>query len=553
MEQLKLYNSRLDAHNTQNCGFSIIEIMIAMAIGVMVISAAILVSFGNQSMVLSSTTNAEAVAKAQELIQWQEALARQDFNLVNPTSSTETMGGLTYTKTVSVTRSPQYLTKQVAAVVSWAGDHGQALSTTFTTFVSNLENVHAPTTCNSELSGDWAHPSRMDYDFGELVNNGHAVDGFLLSDIEVHAKKLYAIAYDTPAAFKSTFFIFDLENPLAPTLAARIDTSPTTGAPALQAITVASTSIEKVAFLANAYHANFKTCKPGPACSQLQVYDVQSATLGSATASTSVRLGTSTAPYVWANGGGGQAVGKSVFYKDGYLYLGLSTTGNGPGFHVIDVRTPLSPVWLGSWPAPSIAFGTSGAPINGIQVKGRYAYLSHPNGLVGGANEQLTILDVSDPANPVRVGGFSKPTGIGGNGKVTAQLGPLLYFGRTASNISGAADATNELYVLDVAHLASTPATFLGGTSLATADSINSLMVREHLAFVLTNKQFQVWDVSNPTSIRPWTHSGVMTEFLALPGGSGVAMDCEDNYFYVASHAPLGQEKDVLSVMHAGI
>src|SRR6185295_20334181 len=99
----------------------------------------------------------------------------------------------------------------------------------------------------------------------------------------------------------------------------------------LNAVTVAPSGAKTYAYVGNAHDPNFKTCTQGASCSQMQVIDVSSSTAPSVVSSANFLLPTSTAPFVWGNspsGGNDQAVGKSIFYNNGYIYLGLTTTQN---------------------------------------------------------------------------------------------------------------------------------------------------------------------------------------------------------------------------------
>ncbi len=68
-------------------GFSTLEILLAMFIFIMAITAVIGVSFGNQSMIIDGQANTEAINIAQGLMEKAQADARKDFNLVNPVSA----------------------------------------------------------------------------------------------------------------------------------------------------------------------------------------------------------------------------------------------------------------------------------------------------------------------------------------------------------------------------------------------------------------------------------------------------------------------------------
>lgn len=222
---------------------------------------------------------------------------------------------------------------------------------------------------------------------------------------------------------------------------------------------------------------------------------------------------------------GTESVGKSIFYRNGYVYLGLEKTMNGREFNIIDVHNPSSPQFIGSFPI--------GRTVNAIYVKGNYVFVAHPASASN--NEQITVLDISDPANPFRVSGFYDYEGTvinGGGGKSLFVVGDVLYLGRTTTKISGSTDSLPELYALDKTDLAKTPS-ILGSLPLsASGDSINKIFIRDYLAFLLTNSQIQIRKI-NQTN--PWTFSQYATSVTLPNSGAGVAFDCEGNYIYSAS------------------
>src|SRR3989344_2112660 len=132
-------------------GFSTIELMIAMAIMVLVLTAVILVSFGNQSFLIGSQTNAEAMKIAQRLLEQEQALARKDFNLVNSIpQATEDI----YKKEVFVKLLPDFLTKEVKALITWKDERQLDKTLELTTLIANFETPVGGNTCDSTLSGD---------------------------------------------------------------------------------------------------------------------------------------------------------------------------------------------------------------------------------------------------------------------------------------------------------------------------------------------------------------------------------------------------------------
>ena len=87
-------------------GMATLEILIAFAVLILCISAVIIVIFGNQSMTVDSQINNEAISKAQKMLEDARATSRFDFNLVNPSTTTETSGPLTFTKKLDAHRKP---------------------------------------------------------------------------------------------------------------------------------------------------------------------------------------------------------------------------------------------------------------------------------------------------------------------------------------------------------------------------------------------------------------------------------------------------------------
>ena len=126
------------------------------------------------------------------------------------------------------------------------------------------------------------------------------------------------------------------------------------------------------------------------------------------------------------------------------------------------------------------------------------------------------MLDVSDPADILSAGIFNATGTLDGKGLHLA--GTTLYLGR-------AAGSGDELYVLDVSDPASV--VILGSNNVG-AD-INGIRVRDELAFLGTsnsNKEFQVWNVADPTNMAE--ESSFNFPQVAA------AVDYEDNLVYVA-------------------
>jgi hypothetical protein len=163
----------------------------------------------------------------------------------------------------------------------------------------------------------------------------------------------------------------------------------------------------------------------------------------------------------------------------------LNTTGGPTGFDVsgsygyiasgvrivqsIDLTAPISLTNAGSW-------GGSGVGVNGIALRGNYAYLA----ATGPA--RLQILDVSTIATPL-------------------PRGDALIEGATDVAISGSyafvAAGSNGLAVVSIAN-PSSPSVI--GTAASASGELTSIAVKGEFAFLAGNKSFQIFDVSDPNN-----------------------------------------------------
>lgn len=506
-------------------GSSILEVLIATAILTLGISAASLLSFANQTLKTDITTNTEALTKASSLLEAARADAEKDFNLVNPLAPTLDD---VYTKELDVDPI-DFFTKKITSLASWTGEGGRALRVSLSTLVVNPDGPGGGDTCDSVLAGDWTNPQKTEYEFGADILEDTS-SGFPITSVQSYQHKLYVTVNNDNGNNDGTFFILDITDPgVMPVPLKELDNNPAVGA-GLNDVAVDGT---QYAYVANAYGANFTTCANpnglNKSCGQLQVVDM----------SVSPPSIVYTMKIPGVTGSGGQGVGTRVFYKNGIVYLGLAKA-TGPEFHIIDVggggtpgAAPATPKHMGSY---EINNG-----VNAIFVRDGYLYVASPH------DEELKIFDMSDLAAPALVGGFDAPGGGGnnGNGKSFSFVGGRLYFGRTL--LDG-----NEFYILN-SDDPETNLPVLGSKDIRNASnnntSVNGIIIRDYLAFLITNEQFQIWRIDNPDAITVYANP------LTLPPGSGgglqgTAADCEGNYIFVGSQS--SNDKGYISVITAG-
>ncbi len=507
-------------------GFSTIELMIAMTIMILTLTAVTLVSFGNQGFLVGAQVNAEAMNRAQEMLEQEQALARKDFNLVNPVASTTDD---IYTKAIDVQiinspSSPDYLMKEVRALISWKDERGQTRLLNLNTLVSNFETPTGNNTCDSTVRGAWQSPQIIngETDFATLV--GDPFGTYTIGDLDAYRGKLYVVAANTSAPSKETFFVFDISNPAAPLLRGKIDNALTVN-PGFSAVRVsedpASNPVKTYAYAASNANSDYTTCNPvtNPACGELVIFDVTDG--ANPTVGTNLMLASSTAPFVKGN----QARGRSIFYRNGYVLLGLSATGagNGPEFHILDVHNPTA-LFGGTHVLFPVGSFLVANDINALSMRGTYAYLDTPN------TQELQVLNITNPNTPTLAGSFNSPSGTG-HGKSMYLVGNRLYLGKTVPN------AGNDFHILDI----TTPAAALpelGGMSLPS--SVNAIVVRDYLSFLLTRTDLQIFKTDNPGSISTW---GSMVLPASGHPTEEPSMDCEGNYLYVSSNDAGGKGK----------
>jgi len=485
-------------------GFLTMEILLAMAVAVFALAGAVLVCFSGQSLDTGTAQNSEALVLAEEMIADRQAAAANDFRLVN---STSTKTGIFDQKTKVSTHS--FFAKKITASVSW-DFNGRRQEVELQTLISDWRDTAGNDTCDSNLSGDWKNPqTEKTIDFSDFAESASST--YAIGDIDVYKNNLYVAMEKTGTKTDATFFVFDVSDPAMPALLKKIDNN-----------SDAMSGINAIAVDKNYAYLASSTAK------QFQIID---------TLQNPLKI------FSYKINNGEEA--SSVFYGNNYVYFGLKKI-DGPEFNIIDVNDVNNPVLVGSFEI--------GAGINDIHVKGDYAYLAHPADLISpseSGREQLTVLNIANPAKPYRAGGFYHEEGMGGHGKSLRVIGNRIYFGRTTSHISGAADEIGDFFILSGDDISTGSVPILGRQSFSRVGSANKLIIRDNLAFVLLGTEnsggdLRILNIADPANIAE-------EKIVDLPGKAGgrggVAMDCEGNYLYVASVDDQG--KSYLSVITA--
>jgi hypothetical protein len=223
----------------------------------------------------------------------------------------------------------------------------------------------------------------------------------------------------------------------------------------------------------------------------------------------------------------------TVFYKNGYLYVGTSNNTSGPELYVLDVHNPIT------IPAPIETFEV-GAGVNDVYVHANQIYLGTDD-----VNREALVLDASNIFSLVQQTYFNPNASAPGHGKSLFTVGNTLYFGQYFTATAP------EFTVLGVT---TTPATLISSRDISASDGnagVYDVIVRDHLAFLLTgtqangNARFVVVNTRGTPSEVSRTN---------LPNnGAPIALDCERKRFYAASVPLMGGEtnKGVISIISA--
>lgn len=481
-------------------GFSIIEILIAMAIGLIVISGVVAGSggFGSlvggyQSTVSDSEIHSEALRKVQDSIEHAAATARANYSAVVSSTTTDCSGGLCYRKELSIPIAyAAQCQEAIASIVSWVSTQGRVLSVSATTTVVDVPAMLAlGGDCDIGASDGWTKPSLFaSYRFNPgqptAIDVVHRVvympdDQGKLNIVDTNSATLGFSGDFISPPYDVGVLVNDID------------------------VAVSTSTGERYAYV-----ARHDTAK------QFQIINVSDIGSPSPVASTSL---------TGVNPLHSSAQGWRVSYYDGYAYVATRYTDGWPEFHIFNVNVPDSPVEAGA----GIVLDTSiyGIVIRDQFVSGtthRFAYLVTTNN-----SKEVVVLDVTTPSNIVPI--TQAYTNIPGN-----KDGRSIYLHGTRIYIGLESGTGEDLYVLD----ASNPLNVTAGLpvlgKVEIGATVNAIRVSGELAFLATSKandEFQVWNISNPeTAI-----TRVEVDPYNVPNKISKGIDIESPYLYAASQA----------------
>lgn len=456
-------------------GFSTMEMLIALPLLVVGLSAAVLISFGSQSMALDAQTNSEGLELAQADSEQARRDADNDFYSLVDGNSTVSLGGLDYAVNRKVSDYP--CMKAVESRVEWSTDGRPQYSSITTMATSLAEAINNGYDCPTGFPSPWLHPDT--YDSTDLNPGG-------VKGTDVDVVKINGTRY----AFLSSWFtndtapdiwVFDLSELDNPTLIASINIDSNNKDRGVNALDVAQGADGKwYAFLAHSTTAssNFR---------QLMVVDV--------TNPSSPQLisgATRSLPGV----GNSFPEGWRIKFFDNKLYIGTRET-SGNEFQIYSVATPINPTFLSSL---QINHNVEDIIVHKQTVSGTSKTIAYLALTSSATSEEVWAVDVTNPYVPVKVGGYNGAGDV--DAKSLSLSGSRLFVGKERSN------AYPELLVLDI----STPSSI---ALLASKDlplnpntevvSLNAVGTYLFMGTSDANAEFQVWDIEDLSNI--WQRS----------------------------------------------
>ncbi len=458
----------------KNSGFTTLEILIALALMIITVTAVVTVAYGSSIMSGDSQTNAEGLRRAQRALEEAEASAKSNFNSISTSSRTLDTASDPYYKQLLVSGNPCVVS--LTSTYDWAEENGRHSTTTLTSVITNPEayfnmggacSTTPPTPPGGGGGGnDWHYP----YGFTAVARGG-------FGDVDVLAiQKLGNILYVSTGANSATkqdIGTADVStvNPPISSDATVLD-SEDEGVKQYSALAVArkGTTSEVYAYT---YVGNDASSE------QFQVINVSNPSSIS-TAPVKVDLaGSSTA---------GRDGGDIYYYKNRvYVATGLNSAQE---FYVYDVTTPSLPSFVTSKEINRDVYKVivREQVVSGVLKTLAYLSLSSPSA----GDAQMIVIDL---ATMNQIGSFVAPNGHE-DGMGLYILGNTAFLGRS-KDTSGSHTEPN-FYAINISD--PTHPSAIGSFNVLGND-IKGLVVANNFAFLQTADGLHVLNVTYPNAV----------------------------------------------------
>jgi hypothetical protein len=202
--------------------------------------------------------------------------------------------------------------------------------------------------------------------------------------------------------------------------------------------------------------------------------------------------------------------------------------GNGPVLAIYDITDPANPIRLGAYSSPNIAWGFHDLFVANGRIYG--------NATAGG---MLVIDSLDDPANPTLVGQFKMT-----ENSDFSHSNWVTHVGDRALSVHGEEGWGASIQIVDVDEGSATFMRQIGAFALRPEVSVHNIMAFGHLAFVAYYQDgVRILDLSDPTAPKEIAHFNTWDPATApgamFEGVAGIDVDLEAGLIYV-SDTPRG-------------
>ncbi|MBI2013730.1 MAG: hypothetical protein HYS87_02810 [Candidatus Colwellbacteria bacterium] len=425
-------------------GQVLVEILVALAIIAITISAIVIVAVGNQSVSIDTQNRNEALQLARAELEGVLADAKDDFSSVIERSYNSSL--FTIERTIVDLSSFE---KEVIVKVIWDVDPNRPEEVELRSLITDPFEI---TKLGGDgggggLTGDWQNPRTLGSI--SLTPNGNQGTGLdAINGIVYMTSKISAVAH-------ADFWIIDATDGENPSIVSSLNLG-ISGANAVDAAT-------DYAYIAASDE-------------DTQFFVVDISNINAPLVASSLNL-----PFGEGEEEEGGVEALSIFFYDDMVYLGTKTASNGNEFYIIDVSNPLTPTIAGSYEV--------GGDVNNIHMQNEIAHIA-----MSPSDKELVMLDVATPGSITEVGSYDAPDGS--DGKSVFLAGNMAYFGRNS--------ASDGFRVID----ATVPAAVDPKDSGNPGGDVNGIYTRDYLSFIGTtnsNTEFQVWRTDDPDDIQLWS------------------------------------------------
>lgn len=427
-------------------GYSIVEILVAMAVFLIGISGAIVLIYNQQFFILDRQQSiyarflsSEGIEAVKEISKnnW-DSLTSGEHGLFFLNGQWQFLGNQDvkdeFVRKIVIT-DIDLATKKIQSRTTWQGSFDRNLNIELTTILTNwkkvLDSGGGPGSGDSGLSGDWTNPKTL-----VSADLGPGAEG---TDVAVKNSIVFlsSVASDPK---KPDLFVFDASSPSSIKLLKSLD-------------------ICKIGLNSISLSGNYLFAASPHSIHEFFVFDVSSPANPQKIATLDLE---------------GDGAGLTVFAKNNIAALGRQSS-SGAEVYIINVDNPFSPQILSK-----IEIGRD---VNDVFIDdSKRLYIAS-----GRSNKELEIFDLNDPSNPLSLGFLD----------IFNQNGATSVFVKDSSRVF--VGTSEKFFIINAAE----PVNIFIRGSILVGGTINDIFSVGKLAFLATansNREFQIINVADPTN-----------------------------------------------------